>query len=68
LGSPIIKTFAARVHIFAILDYKPGFSAPYNAPEIYDDVIDFSDKNDVYSIGVILYELFYNEYPFNLKK
>lgn len=50
---------------FPYLDHQPGFSVPYSAPENYKFPQHYTHKNDVFSLGIILYELFLSKYPFN---
>jgi serine/threonine protein kinase len=39
---------------------------PYSSPESYFPSGHFDQKNDVFSLGVIAYELLYGHYPFFL--
>jgi len=39
---------------------------PYSAPETYYPSGKFSDKNDIFSLGVVAYEIFYKKFPFYL--
>jgi serine/threonine protein kinase len=39
---------------------------PYSAPENYTPQPHYDSKNDVFSLGVIMYELFFGKYPFYL--
>jgi len=49
--------------------HRPGFTIPYSSPEIFSDETDcFTSKSDVFSLGVIFYELIYGRYPFDINK
>jgi serine/threonine protein kinase len=37
---------------------------PYSAPENYNFMESYDSKNDVFSLGIIMYELFIGKYPF----
>jgi serine/threonine protein kinase len=39
---------------------------PYSAPENYNFPATYDHKNDVFSLGIILHELFLSKYPFYL--
>ena len=47
-------------------DFVPGFTMPYSSPEIYYPIDSgcFSEKNDIFSMGVIAYEMFNQRLPF----
>jgi serine/threonine protein kinase len=45
-------------------DHQPGFSVPYSAPENYNFSTTYTHKNDIFSLGIILYELFLSKFPF----
>lgn len=50
------------------LKYKhnPGFTQPYSAPEIYNCPNHYSSPSDVFSLGVIIYEMLLSRFPFYL--
>jgi serine/threonine protein kinase len=46
--------------------HNPGFTQPYSAPEIYNCPAHYSSPSDVFSLGVILYEILLSRFPFYL--
>jgi serine/threonine protein kinase len=44
-----------RSNLSVILDYDPGFTFPFSAPELYQRNPKITDKCDVFSIGVVLF-------------
>lgn len=46
------------------IDHHPGFTMPFSAPENYNMPQKFTHKNDVFSLGVILHEFFFDRFPF----
>ena len=44
---------------FFIKESPPAYTYPYGCPEIAQQCESFPDKSDVFSFGVILYELLY---------
>lgn len=46
------------------VDHEPGFTMPFSAPENYEGYKTYSYKNDVFSVGVIMHELFLGKPPF----
>ena len=41
-------------------------SKGYMAPEILTEEDEYNDKSDLYSMGVMIYELYFGEYPFEM--
>ena len=49
------------------LAYKPGFTIPYSSPEIFSNETKyFTSKSDVFSLGVIMFEVLYGCFPFDV--
>ena len=46
--------------------FVPGFTVPYSSPELFSNSKSFSSKSDVFSMGVIFFELLYNKSPFTV--
>lgn len=44
--------------------YSPGRTFPYAPPETSQRVTDFTSQQDMYSLGVIIYQLIFGCYPF----
>ena len=51
------------------IDYHPGFTFPYAAPEVYLNLIistkqkqylQFTQKQDIYSFGMLMYEVLFD--------
>jgi serine/threonine protein kinase len=47
-------------------DFCPGFTVPYSCPELYSDHRSYTSKADIFSIGVIFYEMLYSRCPFDI--
>ena len=59
--------FAKKVLYFSNLEYKPGFTIPYSSPEIfYNENHHFTTKSDVFSLGVMMFEILYNTFPYDI--
>jgi serine/threonine protein kinase len=41
---------------------------PYSAPETYSSDCTFNEKNDIFSFGVMAYEILFNKFPFFVYK
>lgn len=65
--SPITPKFAREV-LSPNPEHRPGFTIPYSPPEIYtnEDHQPFTSKSDVFSLGIIMYEILYNSRPFEV--
>lgn len=47
--------------------HKPGFTIPYSSPEIFsNETKNFTSKSDVFSLGVIMFEVLYLAYPYDI--
>jgi hypothetical protein len=58
---------APSVCLFAYSGHKPGFTIPYSSPEIFSNESKyFTTKSDVFSLGVIMFEMLYNAFPFDI--
>lgn len=62
----VLSSRTTRQYSFSHAVHQPGFSMPYSAPENYTPQPHYDSKNDVFSLGVIMYELFFDKYPFFL--
>ena len=50
-------------------NYRPGFTPPYSPPEIYSrGKMEFTSKSDVYSLGVVMFEVLYGKVPFESRE
>lgn len=47
-------------------NYRMG-TLPYTAPELYENISDATQKSDIYSLGVIAYEMLFGIFPFEGK-
>jgi serine/threonine protein kinase len=57
---------AQRVHP-ANSEHKPGYTVPYSPPEIFKNESQiFLAKSDVFSLGVIMFEMIYGSYPYDI--
>lgn len=45
--------------------YKPGHTVPYSPPEVFNRKTACTSKSDVFALGVLLFEMLYNSYPFD---
>jgi len=41
-------------------DYAPGFTIPYSPPEIFDGNETIFSKSDVFSMGIVFYQILFN--------
>jgi serine/threonine protein kinase len=46
--------------------HKPGYTIPYSPPEMYIRGGKFTTKSDVFSFGVLLFEMLYGVYPYDI--
>lgn len=44
--------------------FKRGYTFPFCAPEYFERKNDFSGKQDVFSLGIIIWRLIFSDYPF----
>jgi serine/threonine protein kinase len=45
---------------------KPGHTVPYSSPEVHASADHYTIKSDLYSFGIILFEILYGRHPFAL--
>ena len=48
--------------------HKPGRTLPFAPPEIFFEEIKYSDKIDVFSFGVVVADLLYDEYLVDFRR
>jgi len=46
------------------INYKPGYTLPYSCPEIKQNMKSFTEKSDIFSLGIIMHEILYRNTPF----
>lgn len=47
--------------------YQPSFTPAYSSPEAYHQTGKLSDRSDVYSLGVTIYEVLFEQLPFTIR-
>ena len=45
-------------------DFKRGYTFPFCSPEYFERNKNFSSKQDIFSLGMIIWRLIFNDYPF----
>ena len=46
-------------------EYQPGYTIPYSSPEVFNNKTGkFTSKSDVFSFGILMYELLYNKFTY----
>lgn len=44
--------------------FKRGFTFPFCSPEYFERKSNFTSKQDIFSLGMIIWRLVFNDYPF----
>jgi len=66
--APIPKDKDGNIPKFSEKSFRPGKTFPYAPPEVFQDSIDFNEKMDVFSYGVIMCEILFDQMIVDYKK
>lgn len=58
------EAFSPNIHKSCSSNFKRGYTFPFCSPEYFQRKSNFTNKQDVFSLGMIIWRMVFNDYPF----